>query len=449
MTMQRALMAAVLFLGLCFVAAPASAVTVQSVTSPGGITAWLVEDHSLPVVTFDVSFRGGSALDPAEKAGLATLTTDLLDEGAGDLDSPAFQGRLEDLAASLQFGASEDAIGVSLRAITANLGASLDLLRLSLTAPRFDEAAVARVRGQLLDQLAREVREPHYIAGRLWWRNAFGDHPYARPTQGTAESVARISPDDMRALVHGRFARDVMLIGVVGDVTPAALRDLLDKTFIGLPLHAAAATVPDVQASDKGTLLLAKLPIPQSVVTFGQPGIKRDDPDWYAAYIVNHILGGGGFSSRLTSEVREKRGLAYSVYSGLQPMQHSGVILGGVATQNSRVAQSIDIIRAEWRRMRDDGPTAQELQDAKTYLTGSFPLNLDSTGRIAATLVAVQRDGLGIDYLDRRDALINAVTLEDARRVARRLLDPDKLSFVVVGSPEKLDGAREVAPSGS
>jgi zinc protease len=449
MTMQRALMAAVIFLGLCFVAAPASAVTVQSVTSPGGITAWLVEDHSLPVVTFDVSFRGGSALDPAEKAGLATLTTDLLDEGAGDLDSPAFQGRLEDLAASLQFGASEDAIGVSLRAITANLGASLDLLRLSLTAPRFDEAAVARVRGQLLDQLAREVREPHYIAGRLWWRNAFGDHPYARPTQGTAESVARISTDDMRALVHGRFARDVMLIGVVGDVTPAALRDLLDKTFMGLPLHAAAATVPDVQASDKGTLLLAKLPIPQSVVTFGQPGIKRDDPDWYAAYIVNHILGGGGFSSRLTSEVREKRGLAYSVYSGLQPMQHSGVILGGVATQNSRVAQSIDIIRAEWRRMRDDGPTAQELQDAKTYLTGSFPLNLDSTGRIAATLVAVQRDGLGIDYLDRRDALINAVTLEDARRVARRLLDPDKLSFVVVGSPEKLDGAREVAPSGS
>jgi zinc protease len=449
MTMQRALMAAVIFLGLCFVAAPASAVTVQSVTSPGGITAWLVEDHSLPVVTFDVSFRGGSALDPAEKAGLATLTTDLLDEGAGDLDSPAFQGRLEDLAASLQFGASEDAIGVSLRAITANLGASLDLLRLSLTAPRFDEAAVARVRGQLLDQLAREVREPHYIAGRLWWRNAFGDHPYARPTQGTAESVARISTDDMRALVHGRFARDVMLIGVVGDVTPAALRDLLDNTFMGLPLHAAAATVPDVQASDKGTLLLAKLPIPQSVVTFGQPGIKRDDPDWYAAYIVNHILGGGGFSSRLTSEVREKRGLAYSVYSGLQPMQHSGVILGGVATQNSRVAQSIDIIRAEWRRMRDDGPTAQELQDAKTYLTGSFPLNLDSTGRIAATLVAVQRDGLGIDYLDRRDALINAVTLEDARRVARRLLDPDKLSFVVVGSPEKLDGAREVAPSGS
>ncbi|HET7593999.1 MAG TPA: pitrilysin family protein, partial [Stellaceae bacterium] len=182
---------------------------------------------------------------------------------------------------------------------------------------------------------------------------------------------------------------------------------------------------------------------------FGQPGIKRDDRDWYAAYVVNHILGGGGFSSRLTAEVREKRGLAYSVYSELDPMQHSGVILGGVATQNDRVAQSIDIIRAEWRRMRDAGPTEKELDDAKTFLTGSFPLSLDSTGHIAGILVAIQRDRLGIDYIDRRKTLIESVTLDDAKRVAHRLLDPDKLSFVVVGSPDKLGGAQEVTPNGS
>jgi zinc protease len=207
--------------------------------------------------------------------------------------------------------------------------------------------------------------------------------------------------------------------------------------------------VADVTAAAKKPLLLAKLPIPQSVVTFGQPGIKRDDHDWYAAYVVNHILGGGGFSSRLTTEVREKRGLAYSVYSELDPMQHSGVILGGVATQNDRVAQSIDIIRAEWRRMRDAGPTEKELDDAKTYLTGSFPLSLDSTGHIAGILVAIQRDSLGIDYLERRKTLIESVTLDDAKRVAHRLLDPDKLSFVVVGSPDKLGGAQEVPPNGS
>lgn len=449
--MPRILIAAMtLVFGLWFAGPPAHAANkIQEVRSAGGIAAWLVEDHSLPVVTLDVTFRGGAALDPKDKIGLATLTADLLDEGAGDLDSQTFQGRLEDLATSLQFAASEDGMGVSLRTTTANLDPALDLLRLSLTAPRFDEIAVARVRSQLLNELAHSAREPRYIANRLWWRNAYGDHPYARPVQGTPESVARITAADMRRLVRDRFAKDVMLIGVVGDITPGTLKDLLDKIFGALPRHAAEATVPDVQASDKDALLLGKLPIPQSVVTFGQPGITRTDPDWYALYLVNHILGGGGFSSRLTAEVREKRGLAYSIYSGLSPMRHSGVILGSVATENSRVAQSIDIIRAEWRRMREGGPTAQELEDAKTYLTGSYPLSLDSTGSIASTLVAIQRDGLGIDYLERRNALIDGVTLDDAKRAARRYLDPDKLSFVVVGSPEKLPGAQEVTPGGS
>jgi zinc protease len=447
---RRRSCAVLAFVFVLLLALPAQAANkIQEVTSPGGVTAWLVEDHSLPVVTLDVTFRGGAALDPADKAGRATLTTDLLDEGAGDLDSQAFQGRIEDLAASLEFTAAADGISASLRSITGNLAPALELLRLSLTAPRFDQTAVARVRSQLLAELARDAREPRYIADRLWWRNAYDGHPYAQPLKGSAESIARITIADLQAVVHDRFARDVMLIGVVGDVTPDALKTLLDKTFSGLPPHAAPGTVAEVTASPKKTLLLAKLPIPQSVVVFGEAGIKRDDPDWYPAFVVNHILGGGGFTARLTAEVREKRGLAYSVYSTLAPLRHSGLILGGVATQNARVAQSIEIIRAEWRRMRDEGPTAAELEDAKTYLTGSYPLSLDSTGSIAATLVAMQRDGLGIDYLERRNALIGAVTLDDAKRVAHRLFDPDKLSFVVIGSPEGLTGAEEVAPSGS
>lgn len=446
--MIRAVAAAALLLPL--IPAPARAANkIEEVKSAGGITAWLVEDHSLPVVTMDVSFRGGAALDPADKAGLATLASDLLDEGAGELDSQAYQGRLEDLATSIQFDASEDAMSASLRTITANLAPALDLLRLALSEPRFDDSAVVRVRGQLLAELARNAREPRYISNRVWWRNVYDGHPYARPVRGTPESIARIMTPDLHALVHDRVARDVMIIGVVGDVTADTLKTLLDTTFGPLPPHAAAGKVADVAAVANKPLLLAKLPIPQSVVTFGQPGIKRDDRDWYAAYVVNHILGGGGFSSRLTTEVREKRGLAYSVYSELDPLQHSGVVLGGVATQNDRVAQSIDIIRAEWRRMRDAGPTQKELDDAKTYLTGSFPLSLDSTGHIAGILVAIQRDGLGIDYIDRRKTLIESVTLDDAKRAAHRLLDPDKLSFVVVGSPDKLGGAQEVAPNGS
>jgi len=446
--MIRTLAAAALLVSL--IAAPAAAANkIEEVKSAGGITAWLVEDHSLPVVTMDVSFRGGAALDPADKAGVSTLAADLLDEGAGELDSQAYQGRLEDLATSIEFSASEDAMGASLRTITANLAPALDLLRLALSEPRFDDVAVARVRSQLLAELARDAREPRYIASRLWWRNVYDGHPYARPVRGTPESIGRVTTPDLRRVVHDHFGRDAMIIGVVGDVSADTLKSLLDSTFGSLPAHAAAGKVADVTAAAKKPLLLAKLPIPQSVVTFGQPGIKRDDSDWYAAYVVNHILGGGGFSSRLTTEVREKRGLAYSVYSELDPMQHSGVILGGVATQNDRVAKSIEIIRAEWRRMRDSGPTQKELDDAKTFLTGSFPLSLDSTGHIAGILVAIQRDALGIDYLERRKTLIESVTLDDAKRVAHRLLDPDKLSFVVVGSPDKLGGAQEVAPSGS
>jgi zinc protease len=441
---------ALLIITLSLAAAPARAANkIEEVKSASGITAWLVEDHSLPVVTMDVSFRGGAALDPADKAGLANFASDLLDEGAGELDSQAYQGRLEDLATTIEFAASEDAMGASLRTITANLAPALDLLRLALSEPRFDDVAVARVKSQLLAELARDAREPRYISSRLWWRNVYDGHPYARSVRGTPESIGRITTPDLRSIAHDRFGRDVMIIGVVGDVTADALKTLLDTTFGALPAHATSGKVADVAAAAKKPLLLAKLPIPQSVVTFGQPGIKRDDHDWYAAYVVNHILGGGGFSSRLTTEVREKRGLAYSVYSELDPMQHSGVILGGVATQNDRVAQSIDIIRAEWRRMRDAGPTEKELDDAKTYLTGSFPLSLDSTGHIAGILVAIQRDSLGIDYLERRKTLIESVTLDDAKRVAHRLLDPDKLSFVVVGSPDKLGGAQEVPPNGS
>jgi zinc protease len=438
-----------LLLALVLLATPAFAANkVQEVTSPGGISAWLVEDHSLPVVTLDVYFRGGAALDPADKPGLATLTADLLDEGAGALDSQAFQAKLEDLAASLEFSASEDGMTASLRSITGNLAAAAQLLHLSLTAPRFDDKAVARVRSQLLAQLAREEREPQYIAGRLWFHNAFDGHPYAQPSQGTPESIARIAIADMRGVVQHRFAKNVMLVGVVGDISPATLAALLDRTFGDLPVHAAEGTVPDVTISPREPLLLAEMPIPQSVVTFGQAGIKRDDPDFYAAFVVNHILGGGSFSARLTEEVRVKRGLAYSIYSALDPLQHSGIILGSVATENKNVAQSIDLIRQEWRRMREHGPTLQELQDAKTYLTGSYPLSLDSTARIAATLVAVQRDKLGIDYLERRNGLIEAVSLEDAKRVAARLFDPDKLSFVVFGAPANLAGAKLVEPNG-
>jgi zinc protease len=430
-------------------ALPAGAVTIDRVVSPGGIEAWLVQDHTLSIVTMTVAFRGGAASDPADKTGRATMAVSLLDEGAGDLDSQAYQGKLEDLASSVNFDASMDYVNAGLSTIKKNVDVTFDLFRLALTQPRFDDEAVARIRDDLVAAVARRNEQPRAIANRIWWKDAFGNHPYSRPTDGTAKTLPAITVADLRQFVHDRFARDTLKIAVVGDLTPDELKLLLDKTFGGLPAESAPVTVPDTTMQEDGALLLVKKPIPQSVVNFGQPGIMRADPDWYAATIVNHILGGGGFSSRLMTEVREKRGLAYGIGSYLLPLRETAVILGSVATQNEHVADSIALVRSEWQRMHDEGPTEEELKDAKTYLTGSFPLQFDSTGHIAGLLVQIQQENLGIDYLDRRNALIENVTLADAKRVAKKLLDPKGLTFAVVGTPANLTPTQVLDGKGS
>jgi zinc protease len=416
----------------------AAVVKVQRVTSPGGIVAWLVEDHFVPVVAVKIAFRGGRAVEPDGKEGLAEMVSALQDEGAGELDSQAFQKRLQDLAIGLSFQAGRDIYGGSLKTLTENLDAAFELLRLALTAPRFDAEPVRRIRGQLLAILAREAEDPDVIAGRTFSRAIFPEHAYGREPKGTPETLNGITADDLRGFVARHLARDNLVIGVTGDIDAATLAPLLDATFGGLPEAARVPPLAEATPVAAGRVQVVEKAIPQAVVVFGHAGLKRDDPDYIPAYVLNYILGGGGFTSRLVEEVREKRGLAYSVYSYLQPMDRAALIIGGVATANARVGQSIELIRAEWRRMRDSGPTAEELDSAKTYLTGSYPLRFTKTDRIAAILVGMQLDRLGIDYIERRNGLIEAVTLAGVRRVANRLLDPDALSFTVVGQPEDL-----------
>jgi zinc protease len=431
---MRALIAVLLLV----VALPAGAVEIKSVKSPGGIEAWLVEDHSVPVISISVAFRGGAALDPPAKAGLAETTASLLDEGAGDLDSQGFQKALEDISAQLSFGAGRDNFSASLRTLSAERNRAFELFRLALTAPRFDEEPVARVRAQILAGIRRGLEQPNRIASETWSATVFPDHPYGRPTRGTLETVPAITTEDMRSFVRTRLAKSQMVIGVVGDIGAEELTRRLDEIFGTLPKDPAAAPVPEAAVQGQGKLIVIKKPIPQSVAIFGERGLKRDDPEWYAAVVMNRIFGEGGFSSRLMEEVREKRGLAYGVSTSLQPMDHGAIFVGQVATRNSQIAQSLDIIRAEWRRMAEGGATEKELAEAKTYINGSFPLRLDSSGRIASLLVSIQLDRLGIDYLDRRDALINAVSQADVQRVAKRLLDANALTVVVVGDPEGL-----------
>ena len=435
-------------LSFLLLAATASAATkITEVTSPGGIKAWLVQEPTIPMLALEISFRGGSALDPGGKEGLANLLSGVLDEGAGELDSLAFQERLEDLAISLSFDAGRDAFDGSLRTLTKNRDEAFRLLGLALTQPRFDEEPVGRIRGQIIAGIVRQREDPNHLAGRAFFEAAFAGHPYANPTKGTVESVSTVTADDLRQFVRGRFALDNLIVGAVGDIAPEELGRLLDSALGGLPAEAEPFDVPEFMPAATDETLIVRKEIPQSVVMFGMPGIKRDDPDYFVAVLLNHVLGGGSFSSRLYTEIREKRGLAYSVYSSVYPLENSGLIIGGVGSANARVAESLALVREQFADVAENGISEAELDAAKTYITGAFPLRLDSNARIARTLVVLQDFDLGIDYLDRRAAIINAVTIDDVRRMADRLFDAGNMLTVIVGDPEGVEG-REIDVGG-
>lgn len=421
------------------VMAPAQAVEIQRVVSPGGVEAWLVEDHTLPIIALSFSLSGGAVTDPVGKEGLANMVSGLLDEGAGDLDSQAFRRKLEDNSISLGFSASHDTFSGNLKALTRNRDEAFDLFRLALTKPRFDDVAVKRIRDQILAGLAARRNNPRTIASRAFWSSNFPDHPYGRQSRGEPETVQAIAKADLETFVRRRLARDDMVIGVAGDVTASELASLLDSTFGDLPERAEAFTIAPGRPAALGEVIVVEQDIPQSTIIFGHRGLPRDDPDYYAAYILNHVLGGGGFTSRLYEEVREKRGLAYSVNSYLLPMDHSAMWMGGAATENSAVGQSIEVIRAEWAQMRDTGISEEQLAAARDNITGSFALRFSSTSGIAGMLVAIQRQDLGIDYIDERSKFFEAVTVDDVRRIARTVLDPEALTVVVVGKPENVE----------
>lgn len=421
-------------------ASPAAAMKIERVVSPGGIEAWLVRDAMVPMIALEFTFRGGAALDPAGKEGRAQMAMDLLTEGAGDLDSQAFAAQLEDRAIGLDFDAGIDTVQGSLKTLNEHRDVAVDLLRLAMTQPRFDSADIERLRARTLAILAREAETPDTIARRTFMAAAFPDHPYGKPVRGTIESVSALTAADFRDFIGARLARDNLIVGVVGDISAEELGPLLDRAFGALPAKAAPGTVAEMAPEGAGRTIVVRRPAPQSIIVLGEQGVKRDHPDWYAASIVNYILGGGGFNSRLMEEVREKRGLTYGIYTSLWTFDHAALIVGSSSTENSRAGRALEVTQEVWRRMHDQGPTQEEVENAKKYLTGSFALRLDSTAQIARMLVSVQYDRLGIDYLDRRDALINQVTLEDARRVARELLDPARLLTVVVGQPESING---------
>jgi zinc protease len=417
-------------------ALPADAMRIKEVISPKGIKGWLIEDATVPLFTMNFAFRGGSALDPKGKEGLGEMISGLLDEGAGQLKSQAFQSKLENNSIGLRFSSGADSFGGSVRALTEYKDMAVDLLRLALTQPRFDAAPVERMRSQYLSLVRRRVERPGYTARRAWKTAVFSDHPYGREMEGTAASLKAINRDDLKAFVKRRFARDLLIVAAVGDINEESFGKMMDRAFSDLPASGAPVVMPEAKIGGAGKVIVTERDIPQSVAVFGHKGIKRKHPDFYTAYILTHVLGGGGLTSRLSTEIREKRGLAYSVYARLSTMDHAGVITGRVATANARVKESISLIRKEWARIAKEGITAEELENAKRHLTGAFFTRLNSTRRIARLLIGIQLEKMGLDYLDRRNRMIEAVSMKDIRRVARQLFKPDALTISIVGRPK-------------
>jgi zinc protease len=426
-------------LAVLFLSGPVfAAVEIQEVTSPEGFEAWLVEEHSIPFVALEIRFKGGASLDPEGKRGAVNLMTGLIEEGAGDMDARAFIEARDELAASFSFDVHDDALSVSARFLTENRDEAVALLREALVNPRFDEEAIERVRAQVLSGIRSELNDPNRIAGHAFDKLAFGDHPYGSARDGTLESVAALTRDDIVAAHKAVLAKDRVYVGAAGDITAEELGGIIDTLLADLP--ETGAPMPETaELSLTGGVTLVPFETPQSVTLFGHVGIDRDDPDFFAAYVANEIFGGGGRQSRLSDEVREKRGLTYGVGTFLADYDYADLLLGQFASANDRMAEAIEVVRQEWERISKEGVTEAELEEIKTYLTGAYPLRFDGNGPIARIMVGMQMQGLTPDYINTRNDKVNAVTLDDVKRVSARIYRPEELRFVVVGQPDGVD----------
>lgn len=418
---------------------------IQKVTSPGGITAWLVEDRSLPIVSLKFAFRNaGAKQDPADKQGLSILASNTMDEGAGPYDSESFQKILTDESIGLSFGSSRDDFTGGLKTLSRNKGDAFRFMQLALTKPRFDKEPLERMRTANIARIQRSRAQPQWQAARLMNDIAYQGHPYAQNSGGTLTTLKNITQEDLKSFARTRLAKDNLVVAATGDITPEELSRRLDELFGDLPAKAVLKDIQRTSLQNQGSVTLYKSDIPQTVMEMAQPGINRDDPDYDAAQIMNYIFGGAGFGSRLMEEVREKRGLTYGIYTSLVRMDDANALSISTSTANKNTAEILNIIKEQETLMASSPVSDEELADAKSYLIGSMPLALSSTGAISSMLLGLQLDNLPIDYLDHRADKLKAVTKEDIQRVAKRLLKPDTMITVLVGQPEGVPNAKTI-----
>lgn len=420
---------------LPWLALSAFAIDIKEIKTPGGLTAWLVQDKTIPLIAMDFSFKGGSTSDPIGKEGATNFLTGMLDEGAGPYDSAAFQTARDDLAVKLSFDAGFDSFDGSFQTLSVNQDKAFELLKFVITQPKFEQDPMDRVRQQFLLGLQGDAQDPEKIASKQWMEMALGSHLYARPSQGTDATITAMTPSDLSAVHQRLFLRSGLQIAVVGDIDAATLAQKLDEVFGLLPNTSPPAAPPLAEIASAASQKIIDREIPQSIIVFGHAGILRNDPDFFPAFIMTHILGGGGLGSWLSQEVREKRGLTYGVGAGLSPMEHAGLFIGSMGTRNEKAGEALAVIKEVLTKMATVGPSQEELDHAKTYLTGSYPLRFDSNSKIASQLLGIQQQNLGLEYIQTRNSKVDAVTLEQVKAAAKRILTVDKLLVSIVGKP--------------
>ena len=414
-----------------------SAVNVDVVTSPGGLKFWLVPSYAVPLVSLEFAMRGGAAQDPAAKAELGALTAALLDEGAGDLNSQAFHRALDEKAVEMSFHCDRDHSSGRMRTLTKNLDRAAELLRLAVNAPRFDEEPFERVREHMNARLRHDANDPATLANRNWKAKSFPHHPYGQPADGTLETLARIEQADLVDAARRGIARDQLLIAVVGAIDEKDAAAIVDKAFADLPARGKLKPVAEAAFVGLGAIEKVDLDVPQSTIRFGRPALKRDDPDFIPSVVAAHVLGGSGsMTSRLFREVREKRGLAYTVFGTFYSLEHGAYFYGGTTTKNERARKSFDVASAEIRDVALNGLNEEELEKGKTYLIGSYPLRFDTSAKIASQFVHIQLERREPEWLVERDREIGAVTMASVKRAAHRAFGDGSLHTTVVGRPE-------------
>ena len=444
-----------LFVILISAALPAMAdepfLDIQKVKSEkGDIEAWLVEDHSLPVISLQFAFKGaGSIRDNLDKQGTAQLLSNTMDEGAGKLTSQEFQKQLSDHSISLTFSSSRDNFGGQLKTLSRHQDKAFELLSLALNKPRFDEEPVGRMRDANLSRIRRAMSQPDWIAARLFNDIIYEGHPYALNSGGTLSSLPKITAKDLKNFKQEWLTRDRLHIGVTGDITAKKLKEVIDQIFSDLPIATDKKLIADIEPKHDNKTYVYHKDIPQSIISIGMPTLDKNDPDYYTLQVMNFIFGSSGFGSRLMEEAREKRGLTYGIYSGLRLNDHANVMTISASTKNESAREILDIVGDEMLNMRNAPVTKTELEDAKSYLIGSLPLSLTSTDNIAGMLLGLQLDERPADYLDHYEEKIQAVSAKDIQSLAKRLLNSENTTTIIVGKPENIENtiARDTLPN--